>query len=130
MAQRLYPGEGEEYAEFPAQLLYGGAWAVLPTHAARVVYVAVSLLDPIKNEVEFAGRNADGTPWFSPDKAPEGFAAYRTQHPTLLTAIESACGIARRHIAPAIQVLREPIFDRTGQRVPLIDLAMPVWADG
>jgi hypothetical protein len=58
LAAELYPAvEGEDpYAEISGSLIYGGAWSVLPTAAARHVYLVLACLDQIGDENAYLAK--------------------------------------------------------------------------
>jgi hypothetical protein len=49
MHPSMYPDNGEEFAQLPAALLYGGTWSLLST-AAQHLYLVIACLDPIADE--------------------------------------------------------------------------------
>lgn len=54
----LYPRADDQmsYATVPANLFYGGAWSLLPTSAARHLYIVLAGLDPISDEERYVDR--------------------------------------------------------------------------
>lgn len=58
LAAKLYPtGEEEDpYAEISGGLIYGGTWSLLPTAAARHMYVVLACLDQIGDEAAYIAR--------------------------------------------------------------------------
>lgn len=57
LSTKLYPVEDEEpYAEIRGNLIYGGTWSLLPTAAARHLYVVLACLDPIGDEAAFLAK--------------------------------------------------------------------------
>lgn len=50
IATSLYAANGEPFALIRGHLLYRGTWGMLPSHAARQLYIALACLDPIHDE--------------------------------------------------------------------------------
>lgn len=141
LAASLYPADREDpYAEIPSDLFYGGAWGVLPTAAARHLYVVLACLDPVGNETAYLesileDTHGDMGPWWDLyDEDPlryleydpsEGrydssdleaklridyLAEYRARHPASLAELADYSGMTRATVSSALQVLTTPIF--------------------
>lgn len=77
----LYARGDEKYARFPANLFYGGTWAVLPTNAARHLYTVLACVDPIGDEDSYlakidADHNDRGAWWDLYDEDPQRYEPY------------------------------------------------------
>ena len=59
LSTRLYPQADEPYAVVPSNLIYGGAWALLPNPALRHLYLVIAGLDPIGDEEAYLDRIAE-----------------------------------------------------------------------
>jgi hypothetical protein len=52
LSTKLFKTLEEEGRRIPARLFYGGTWSMIPTAAARHLYVVIACLDPVHNEDE------------------------------------------------------------------------------
>lgn len=106
----LFPrGQGERYAEIGGSLFYAGAWSILPSSAARHLYVTLAALDPVIHEPSLevalfeAGAEDDGTGTVQ---------KYRARHGALLLKIANASGLPRSTVQVQLKVLTAPLFDK------------------
>jgi hypothetical protein len=145
LAATFYPQQDEPYAVFPGHLVYGGTWALLPTAAVRHLYLVLSALDPIRDEMGYLRRinadlggnwdcHADEDDWAISDPTARAVAIqakmlvrHRAGHPLSLRDLVTYSGLQRSTVIEALRVLLTPIFGdeidaQTGQRVPTIAL--------
>jgi hypothetical protein len=59
VSEECYRRSGEEYVKIPATLVYGGTWGLIPTPAARHLYLALAALDPIHDVEAYASHERD-----------------------------------------------------------------------
>jgi hypothetical protein len=145
LSATFYPREGEPYAVFPGLLAYNGSWSLLPTAAVRHLYLVLSALDPIRDEMGYLrrvnadlggnwDRYADEDDWAISDPTAREvaiqakmLARHRASHPLSLRDLVTYSGLQRGTVIEALRVLLTPIFGheidaQTGQRVPTIAL--------
>lgn len=84
LSARVWAREGEPYATFPAILVYGGMWSLLPTPASRQLYLAMLALDPVLDEESWiataCGFAGDGAAELAATLRREGYGALAS-HP-------------------------------------------------
>lgn len=140
LSASLYPTDRDDpYAEIPSSLFYGGAWGILPSAAARHLYVVLACLDPIGNETAYLQSIVEdyhGTsPWWdlyyedphryleyddsagrydSKDLEPQlridYLAEHRARHPKSLAELADYSGMKRATVSSALKVLTAPVF--------------------
>jgi hypothetical protein len=139
LSASFYPADRDDpYAEIPSSLFYGGAWGLLPTSAARHLYVVLACLDPIGNEKAYLDSILEDTqaePWWdlyfenplryleydesngrydSKDLEPklriDYLAGHRARYPASLAELSDYSGMTRATVSSALQVLTTPIF--------------------
>lgn len=139
LSSKLFAQEGEDWVRIPSSLFYGGAWAVLPTAAARHLFVTIACLDPVRDEEAFLKRIADDhgneVPWEDLEGRVSGeafeygyedlwedhseeqrrmrfLAAYRASHPLPTAVLVQHSGLSRSTIWEALRILTRPMFGR------------------
>lgn len=129
LSSRLYAPEGEAYAAIPGALIYNGLWSMLPTNAARHVFLVLACLDPIGDEAAYlekirtAGDGAE--PWKDEAIPADWWDRYtaediaelqrlrflgRYRRPWSLRELEEATGVHRSTLREALHVLTVPVF--------------------
>ena len=145
LSTRLYPQADEPYAVVPGNLIYGGAWALLPNPAWRHLYLVIAGLDPIGDEEAYLDRIAedlDGD-WDQRADDDDGaiidptaraaaiqakiLAAQRVRHPLSVRDLVEYSGLQPSTAVEALRALLVPMFGnrvdaRTGQHYPPIAL--------
>lgn len=53
LAGELFARRGEPFVKIPAALLFGGAWALVPSLGARHLYLTLAALDPVRDVAAF-----------------------------------------------------------------------------
>jgi hypothetical protein len=113
-------GAGDPYAVVPAHLFYGGTWFMIPTHAARHLYVTLACLDPLPNEDEALKQKHQG-------EAHESDEQYldrrRARERYSLEDLADLSGLDRKTLREALGILTRPIFcsgDTKRDDIPLI----------
>jgi hypothetical protein len=145
LSTALYPKADQSYAAFPANILYGGVWAMLPSPACRQLYLAILGLDSVRDEQAYLdriGEDVDGD-WTQmaddddrliadPDLRAVAIqrrllAEQRARHPLSIRDLVRYSGLQRSTVVEALAGLLEPMFGicvdpRTGHRYPPIVL--------
>jgi hypothetical protein len=129
LSARLYPGPTEEYAALPGRLIYSGAWSMLPTNAARHVFLVLTCLDPIGDEDAYlekirADSNGD-CPWQAEEIPAAWWERYTAadiealqrlrwlgqyRQTLSLRELEAATGVRRATLVDALRALSVPAF--------------------
>lgn len=132
LAASLYPSEREPYASVPASLFYSGSWAILPTSAARHLFLVISLLDQVGDEASYLAKiraddPAEHGPWWDYDDVSREwwdrygyeeidqllalkFLGENARRPLSLSALQHASGLPRPTVVEALRVLTTPVF--------------------
>ena len=132
LSRALYPNDAEEYATIPAMLIYGGTWHMLPTAAARHLYLVLAALDPIGDEESYLEKLAsDGLNWMGdPEQEWEGFDSTsirelqrqrflsdsRRLHTASVADLTRGTGMTRNTVKDALRQLTVPIFGDVAHR--------------
>lgn len=145
LSRDLFPRGEEPYAVFPASLLFGGGWSVLPTPASRQLYLVTACLDPVgseeayllKIETELPGedwgeKDSEGEIWDSFDWSRHGedeYLAYweaiqgaalaerRAAAAVSLSELSQLSGLSRSVVDTSLGILLTPIFGgQVGER--------------
>ncbi|MGN6166676.1 MAG: hypothetical protein ACTHQQ_00695, partial [Solirubrobacteraceae bacterium] len=111
LATQLFPSDGGRFAMIRASLFYGGTWAVLPSAAARHLYVTIAALDPVIHEPSLAAKL-----WETSDDADGDLIEFRARHPSSLAALADLTGLARSTLQDALKVLTTPLFAPNGKK--------------
>jgi hypothetical protein len=125
LSATLYARKGERKASLPAGLLYGGTWSMLPTAAARHLYLSIACLDPIDDEEAYLQKIA-GIDLESAD-AQTALEEQRARHPLSYRDLERISGLSHSTAVEAVRVLTSAIFGgyneiETGEWVPPLAL--------
>jgi hypothetical protein len=107
----LFRREEERFTMLPGTLFYGGTWAVLPTAAARQLYVVLAALDPVKSKDSY---------WWSLEGAEHGgvedpdaeLLKRRSTSKASLKDLSELSGLSRNSVIEARRILTTPIFGR------------------
>lgn len=99
LASRLFAEKGEKYTAIHGSLVYGGLWLMLPSNAARHLYLVLSALDPVYDE-DALGLVADE---FRIEELREKRAAS-------LPELMDYSGLARRTLIETLDVLTTPVY--------------------
>lgn len=124
----------EPYAGIGATLFYGGIWSLLPTAAARHLYVTIACLDPVRNEVALAER-LDEDNFLREDEAVT-LQDVRERHPRSVAELADASGMTRSTVEEALEILTTPLYWRdesnktTPQDLPLVSSGLAAGAAG
>lgn len=118
VAARLFARRGEESGSIGGDVIGGGAWHVLPSPAARHLYVVIAAMDSIGDESRYLQRVLDdcedfegNPPWdeygdVQPDAARGAWLdEQRARHPMTLSALCRWSGLSRRSVLTALQQL-------------------------
>lgn len=122
----LFPVNTDEwYTEIGGTLLYGGMWSMLPTHAARHLYVVIAALDAVANETAFLSASDHyGRDWDDEERA-EILADFRYKHPLSISDLTFYAGFTSTTTTEsALKILTTPVTfrNKTEQRtVPLVE---------
>ena len=132
LLKSLYPNDEEDYATIPAMLIYGGTWHMLPTAAARHLYLVLAALDPIGDEESYLEKLAsDGLNWMGdPEQEWEGFDSTsirelqrqrflsdsRRLHTASVADLTRGTGMTRNTVKDALRQLTVPIFGDVAHR--------------
>lgn len=117
LAERLFASEGEKFTKIGGGLVYLGHWQMLPTPAARHLYLVLAALDPVHDELALG------------DVAADPFAAevLRERHAVSWADLMELSGLSRRTLVEALDILTTPIFEQ--KTFPLFDRggSAPYW---
>lgn len=110
----LFPEKGAPHVQFSGSLLYGGMWAMLPTNAARHLYLVLSLLDAVRCEHGLAEQVEP-----QPDEETLELILQkkREAHPLSIADLTRYSGLRRSTLVEAKKVLLSPMFKRDGVRL-------------
>jgi len=109
LATSLYRSEGQAFAPIRGSLLYGGHWTMLPTNAARHLYLVLAALDPVYDADVLGGILDGGT-----------IEERRQRYAVSWGRLERFSGLSRRTLVEALGVLTTPLknyppyFERGG----------------
>lgn len=146
-ASEFFPAATEDrFVRFPADLLYAGVWALLPTNASRHLYLVIACVDWIADEEAYLNSVLESAPgafgsWdqFARDDIPwQGFedtygeyaeeekthaiqadllAEQRARHPTSIATLVRLSGMSKSVVMESLRILTEPIFgEKRAQR--------------
>lgn len=115
LSRQLFPDAEERFVQIGANLFYGGTWSLLPSAAARHMYVALAALDPVIHEEGLYWKLYEND---SDKEQDELLAEFRSKHPISIADMEMASGLQRSTVIEALAYLTHPIFDRG--KLPLI----------
>jgi hypothetical protein len=146
LSAELYPrNDADEWRKFPAELLYGGHWCMLPQPSARHAYIALLCLDPIADESAYLARLMDvgnAEPWWEERcEGDEDIAEYylepllkwrflnrhRAERATVsLSELSRLTAMPKGTVTSALQILTTPVFGgceaKKGGTIPPIPL--------
>jgi DNA-binding MarR family transcriptional regulator len=104
--ETFYAQPKAQFFALRGHIVYGGWWALLPTHGARAVFLAIAALDPVRDEKALAARmaSADGEneSWLSKERILE----LRHSHRYSLAALSRFLGMSRPTVTSCIKTLR------------------------
>jgi hypothetical protein len=129
---RLYARKGEESGRIHGMLVGGGTWAMLPTPAARHLYVIIAAMDAIGDEAAYCNAiledcDTGNAPWLELWEETEGdedemrrrwLDRERARWPMSISQLERWSGTSRRGVINTIPLLLAPVFDR--RTLPLV----------
>ena len=111
----LFPeNDRAPHVQFSGSLLYGGMWAMLPTNAARHLYLVLSLLDPVRSEHGLANQVE---PEPDEETLERIFQKKREAHPLSLADLMRYSGLRRSTLIEAKKVLLSPMFTKGRRRL-------------
>ncbi|MCZ6753823.1 MAG: hypothetical protein O7E49_00805 [Gemmatimonadetes bacterium] len=103
---KLYPAPNEEWRRVSCWLFYSSTIAFLPTTAARLVYLVIIALDPVRDPHALAAQvTGDGT-WADDEQAAEAILATRERHPVSVRDLMIATGLGRRAVQRSLGILQ------------------------
>ena len=98
----------ERYAGVNATLFYGGVWHLLPTAAARHLYVTIACLDPVLNEPAMLDYLEDEE--FIDRSDPGVLRGIRERSPRSVAELAELSGMTRSTVEEALEVLTTPLY--------------------
>jgi hypothetical protein len=113
LSARLFAQRREPFAQFPASMIYGGAWQALPRSAHRHVYLAIMCLDPVANSAAYV-RTVRQRAHRSTD-AKEAADIRRAAKGQSLSDIATKTGLSVNSVRDSITQLATPLLG-----IPLI----------
>jgi hypothetical protein len=145
LSTALYPKARQPYAALPANMLYSGLWAMLPSPAYRQLYLVILGLDPIRDEQAYLDRIAEDLDGDWDQRADDDdrliadqnarvaaiqrklLAEQRARHPLSIRDLVKYSGLQRSTVVETLAGLLEPMLGnrvdpRTGHRDPPIVL--------
>jgi hypothetical protein len=118
VSAELYRTGEEPFVPLSGMLFYGGQWSMLPTAAARHLYVTLACLDPIHNPHALAGSMYEAEDADEED-VDERIVAIRERHRLSLADLKRLSGIpAESTVATARDLLTTPIYFPEGRSKP------------
>ena len=100
----------EPFVTIYGNLLYGGLWRLLPTPAARHLYLTIACLAPIRNPAAFRkALSKSAEDLLSEEQLAKKIKAYRKKHSLSLSALEWRTGLSRPTVIHALKILTTPI---------------------
>jgi hypothetical protein len=112
----LFPYEKEPFFVVSGALIYGGTWAMLPSNAARHLYLVIALLDRRRVEAALAQSSTDN----SPEDLERVLLEIRESTGTSMLDLMRCSGLSRNTISNLLKVLAAPIFEASPSAVPLV----------
>lgn len=113
--------KAEDFARFPAALLHAGHWMMLPTNAARHLYLVITVLDAVRDENAFLAAAAAERESMMGGTAAEAledpkFRAkvldkVRRKAPVSIAELERRSGLRHSTLTEARAILTTPILD-------------------
>jgi hypothetical protein len=102
----LYPRAGEPFTRVPEALITSGAWAALPSNAARHLFLVLACCDPVRSEEGLAAAMDR-----APDDDAVALACDRARRKHLLTysRLEHVSGLRASTLQEARRVLLAPL---------------------
>lgn len=118
LSGKLFAAKGEPKVDITGHLVFSGTWMLLPTHGARVVYLAVAFLSVVRNPVAFIEALERS---HTPD-AETVLEERRASNPISLAALQDVTGYTRSTVIESLSILTKPIFgpDHDGDRFGLV----------
>jgi hypothetical protein len=99
-------GKREPFSRFPAPIVYGGLWSMLPTSASRHLMIVLACLDRVKDEEEILNNDEDAD--LDAAERERKLARTRSREPVSLSMLEGLCGFARPTVCEALKILTTP----------------------
>lgn len=95
----------EKFVIVESSLIYGGWWALLPTHAARHLYLTLAGFDAVANPSAFRNSEDD-----DPDTQPERILEARERSGGISTReLSKESGLSLSAVGESLTILRRPI---------------------
>lgn len=104
-AAALFPEPGEPFTRISGALIYGGLWSLLPTHAARSLYVALAAFDPVYDEEALSASMYYGTDAVETE---ERIAEMRASVPLPVARLAKLTGQTEKTVKAARRILLAP----------------------
>jgi hypothetical protein len=117
LPRALY-GDGSPFVQVFGNLFYGGMWSMLPTPAARHLYLTIACLDPVLNDDAMRRQLSEDN--HDTDIEPGALAEVRARKPCSLSALAHASGMRLSTVEEALAVLTTPVFDCGDQNISLV----------
>lgn len=117
LTERLFAGEGEKFTKISGGLVYDGHWQMLPTPAARHLYLVLAALEPVYDAQALRDVAAD----------PFAIEVLRERHAVSWADLMELSGLSRRTLVEALDILTTPIHKE--KTLPLFDRggSAPFW---
>lgn len=107
LSEKLWDSELGMYAPVHGHLIYSGTWAMLPTAAARHLYLALSALDPIHHEAGLRLSMEEQSQ--ECDEQDERIQKLRKRSSITISGLSELTGICRRALPDALAILESPV---------------------
>ena len=112
---------GEPFVKIGGNLLYGGFWKLLPTCAARHLYLTIACLNPIRDLASFRRGVLENAEFaLSERRLLEILTAQRERHPLSLTDLQWKSALTRPTVIHALKILTTPFRLEDGSLWPLV----------
>jgi hypothetical protein len=118
LSRQFFAGNGEQWRSMSGHLIYSGSWAVLPTSAARHVYMMLMALDPVHNEDKLVAAFDEQHGIGDPEEQELKIAQLRHSKAPSRAQLLSLSGLQRSTLDEALSILLAPLF--TKNAIPLV----------
>lgn len=113
VAASCYARGGEPFARIEKRLLYGGVWAMLPTHGCHHLYGVIAALDAlvVRSESALASAIAERHDMPEEEEVAAELRRKRHAHPMSLATLQGRSGMSLPAVTEALGALQVPYVD-------------------
>lgn len=103
-------GELKKYAKIAGHFLYSGTWSILPSPAARHLYLLLAMLDPVYCNESLTEHYMETNLEEHADRVEAKLLEIREAHTVSVSSLARMSGMSRGAVKDALAVLLKPIF--------------------